>query len=74
MLDKRVQRLQGLLTLREAQRRYEARHGPLGDLQQLVEQGVLDSLPVDPLRLGYELRDGRIVLKKLKIAGMEEQS
>jgi hypothetical protein len=73
MLDKRVQRLQGLLSLREAQRRYEASHGPLGGLQQLVAQGVLDSLPVDPLRLGYELRDGRIVLKKLKIAGMEEQ-
>lgn len=73
MLEQRVQRLQGLLTLREAQRRYEASHGPLGDLQQLVVQGVLDSLPVDPLRLGYELRDGRIVLKKLKIAGMEEQ-
>ncbi|MCQ4346117.1 hypothetical protein NGA35_01450 [Pseudomonas stutzeri] len=73
MLDKRVQRLQGLLALRDAQRRYEAGHGPLGDLQQLVAQGVLGSLPVDPLRLGYELRDGRIVLKKLKIAGMEEQ-
>lgn len=73
MLEQRVQRLQGLLTLREAQRRYEASHGALGDLQQLVAQGELDSLPVDPLRLGYELRDGRIVLKKLKIAGMEEQ-
>lgn len=74
MLDKRVVRLQGLLMLREAQRRYESEHGPLRDLPQLVEQGLLDSLPVDPLRLGYELRDGRIVLKKLKIAGMEEQS
>ena len=74
MLDKRVARLQGLLTLREAQRRYEASQGPLQTLQQLVEKGLLDSLPVDPLRLGYELRDGRIVLKKLKIAGMEEQS
>lgn len=73
MLDKRVLRLQGLLTLREAQRRYEASHGPLQGLQQLVEQGLLDGLPADPLRLGYELHDGRIVLKKLKIAGMEEQ-
>lgn len=73
MLDKRVQRLQGLLSLREAQRRYEAQHGPLSDLQQLVARGVLDSLPVDPLRLGYELRYGQIVLKKLKIVGMEEQ-
>lgn len=74
MLDKRVLRLQGLLALRDAQRRYEASHGPLQNLQQLVESGLLEALPVDPLRLGYELRDGRIVLKKLKIAGMEEQS
>lgn len=74
MLDKRVARLQGLLTLREAQRRYEASHGSLQSLPQLVEQGLLEALPVDPLRLGYELRDGRIVLKKLKIAGMGEQS
>ncbi len=73
MLDKRVQRLQGLLILRKAQRRYELSHGSLQRLEQLVEQGLLESLPVDPLRLGYELRDGRIVLKKLKIAGMEEQ-
>lgn len=72
MLDKRVQRLRGLLVLREAQRRYEMSHGPLHALQQLVEREVLDSLPVDPLRLGYELQDGRIVLRKLKIAGVEE--
>lgn len=74
MLDKRVARLRGLLILREAQRRFESEHGALSDLQQLVEQGFIDSLPADPLRLGYELRDGRIVLKKLRVAGMEEQS
>lgn len=73
MLDKRVQRLQGLLALREAQRHYEASRGPLQALQQLVEQGLLDSLPADPLRLGYELQGGRIVLRKLKITGVEEQ-
>lgn len=73
MLDKRVVRLQGLVDLREAQRRYEADLGPLADLQQLIGQGVIAELPTDPLRLGYELRNGRIELKELKIAGLEEQ-
>ena len=73
MLDKRVIRLQGLIELREAQRRYEQGHGPLTTLDQLVEQHLIESLPNDPLRLGYELRNGRIELKKLKIAGLEEQ-
>lgn len=73
MLDKRVIRLQGLIYLRQAQRRYEADQGPLADLQQLIGQGIIAELPTDPLRLGYELRNGRIELKKLKIAGLEEQ-
>lgn len=73
MLDKRVIRLQGLIQLREAQRQYESEHGPLRDLQQLVDRSLLDELPTDPLRLGYELRGGSIELKKLKIAGLEEQ-
>jgi hypothetical protein len=74
MLDKRVVRLQGLVDLREAQRRFEAKNGALTSLEQLVESGLLPALPDDPLRLGYELREGQIVLKKLKIAGMEDQS
>ncbi|MDH0725792.1 hypothetical protein N5D27_04640 [Stutzerimonas stutzeri] len=73
MLDKRVIRLQGLIDLREAQRRYEAEHGPLSELQQLLDRDVIAELPTDPLGLGYELRNGRIELKKLKIAGLEEQ-
>lgn len=73
MLDKRVIRLQGLIALRRAQRRYEQTHGPLMALDQLVDQHLIDSLPTDPLRLGYELRNGHIELKKLKIAGLEEQ-
>lgn len=73
MLDKRVIRLQGLIALREAQRRFETDNGVLVDLHQLVEAGLLDALPDDPLRLGYELRDGHVELKKLKIAGLEEQ-
>ncbi|WAN08992.1 hypothetical protein D3P44_016570 [Stutzerimonas balearica] len=73
MLDKRVIRLQGLIQLRDAQRQYESEQGPLTDLQQLLDRGLFDELPNDPLHLGYELRDGSIELKKLKIAGLEEQ-
>lgn len=72
MLDRRVVRLQGLIVLRAAQQRYEKSHGPLADLRQLVSAGVLAQLPQDPLQLGYELRNGSIVLKKLEIAGVEE--
>jgi hypothetical protein len=73
MLDKRVARLQGLVALREAQRHFEAKNGALTTLDQLVEQGLLPALPEDPLMLGYELKNGRIILKKLQIAGVEEQ-
>lgn len=73
MLDKRVVRLQGLVTLRDAQRRFEAKSGALVRLEQLVEAGFISALPDDPLRLGYELRAGKIILKKMKIAGMEDQ-
>ena len=73
MLDKRVVRLQGLLVLREAQRRFEAGSSKLANLDQLVESGFLPALPDDPLRLGYELREGHIILRKIEIAGMEDQ-
>lgn len=71
MLDRRVVRLQGLVSLRAAQRRYEKRHGYLVDISQLVQAGELAVIPDDPLRLGYELIDGRIELRKLKIVGLE---
>lgn len=73
MLDKRVVRLQGLVVMREAKRRFEATHGVLIALEQLVVFGFLPALPEDPLRLGYELHNGQIILKKIKIAGMENQ-
>lgn len=74
MLAKRVQRLQGLVTLRKAQRRFESLTGqPLAAPEQLIEHGLLVAFPEDPLKLGYELIDGRIVLKKLKVAGVEER-
>lgn len=72
LLELRVVRLQGLIALRAAQQRYEQIHGPLASLQQLLTSGELVALPEDPLQLGYELRNGSIELKKLKIAGMGE--
>nr|WP_239482139.1 hypothetical protein [Pseudomonas insulae] len=73
LLAKRVVRLQGLVALRAAQRRYEQAHGALTDLQQLLTSHELPALPEDPLRLGYELQGGRIQLKNLKIVGVEDQ-
>lgn len=74
MLGKRVVRLEGLLILREAQRSYEVKTGAvLQNADQLIASGVLQSLPVDPLNLGYEIIDGRFMLKKLKVAGAEER-
>lgn len=72
MLDKRVVRLQGLVALRAAQRRYEARFGqPLTNPKALIDSGELEAFPNDPLRIGYEFTDGRFRLKELKIAGLE---
>ncbi len=74
MLAKRVKRLQGLVVLRGAQRRYEALTGkPLAEPGQLIEHGLLAAFPEDPLNLGYEFIDGRFVLKKLKVAGAEDR-
>jgi hypothetical protein len=72
MLDKRVVRLEGLLSLREAQRRYEERFGkPLTDPVVLISSGLLSAFPTDPLRLGYTFANGRFELRKLEIDGME---
>ena len=72
MLDKRIARLQGLIALRAAQQRYEARFGqPLTNPQALIDSGELEAFPNDPLRIGYEFADGRFRLKELKIAGLE---
>ena len=72
MLDKRIARLQGLITLRAAQQRYEARFGqPLTNPKALIDSGELEAFPNDPLRIGYEFVDGRFRLKELKVAGLE---
>lgn len=75
MLDARIQRLQGLVTLREAQARYEEQTGrPLNHPDELITSGVLNAFPNDPLRLGYEFDEGRFRLREMKVPGFERRS
>lgn len=70
MLDKRVRRLEGLVQLRDAQRTYEKRTGKaLQQPGELVTAGILERMPADPMKLGYEFVDGRFMLKQIKVGG-----
>lgn len=71
-LQDRVIRLEGLIQLREAQAAYESRYGePLPSPQALLDSGLLEAFPTDPLGLGYEFVDGKIKLRQLRIQGVE---
>jgi len=75
MLDKRVARVEGLITLRDAQQTYEARTGnALQQPGELIEAGILDKLPTDPMKWGYEFKNGRFELKQIKVGGVEDRS
>lgn len=74
MLTKRIVRLEGLVLLREAQRRYEAETGGrLSEPSQLIVAGFIERFPEDPLKLGYVFENGYFMLKKLKVLGVEER-
>ncbi len=74
MLEKRAIRLEGLISLREAQQRFEKQFNrPLHEASELLSTGLLEQFPKDPLGIGYEFTDGVFMLRKLKIAGMEEK-
>lgn len=67
-LQVRIERLQGLIALREAAARFSARSGraPTG-LNELLESGELARLPQDPLGIGYGLdNNGQPVLLRPK--------
>lgn len=71
-LEKRVQRLQGLILLRQAQKTYEERFGkPLAEPNELLSTGILQDFPIDPLKIGYEFDGVRFNLRQVKIAGLE---
>lgn len=74
MLEARIQRLKGLVALREAQGRYEERMGrPLTHPNELISSGVLAEFPSDPLGLGYEFAEGRFRLREMKVPGFERR-
>jgi hypothetical protein len=73
MLDKRVGRLSGLVTLRGAHKAFEARFGrPLSNPKELIETGVLVGFPKDPLNLGYTFENGEFQLRTLKNEALEK--
>lgn len=72
MLDRRIGRLEGLMLLRNAKNAYEARFNKsLGNPDALIESGVLRAFPSDPMRIGYEFRNGQFYLREVKVAGAE---
>lgn len=67
MLEKRVVRLTGLLTLREAQEDFEKRYKrPLKQPQELLDTGLISKFPDDPMGLGYEFRNNTFHLRQMK--------
>ncbi|UPQ81990.1 hypothetical protein M0M42_16525 [Pseudomonas knackmussii] len=72
-LQMRIERLNGLVQLRDAHRAFVAKHSrPADSLQQLVGYGELQSLPIDPAGLGYRLAsDGRPALRLLNESANE---
>lgn len=72
MLERRLQRLQGLITLRRAQNAFETKYGrALKEPDELLTSGILDAPPQDPMRLGYEFVDGSFRMRAAKIGGIE---
>ena len=56
LLGARIERLEGLVALRQAAQAYAVDHGARSaSLQALVEASYLDALPVDPFQRGYVL-------------------
>lgn len=72
MLERRIIRLQGLKILRNAQHEYEkVREKKLHDPKQLIDAGIIEAYPHDPLGLGYIFIDNEFKLAQRKIQGLE---
>lgn len=64
-IQKRIVRLKGLVQLREAKKQYENQLGlPLTDVADLINSGIINNFPKDPLGLGYELVNGQFELRQ----------
>lgn len=74
MLQKRISRLEGLILLRDAQKKFEIKFArPLESPEDLVKKGILTQFPIDPLGLGYEYRNNAFELRQRKLAGTKER-
>jgi hypothetical protein len=72
MLGQRAIRLQGLVTLRDAKQAFEQKMGrSLVDPGELVNAGILEAIPVDPLDIGYALEQGEFQLRRRTNVGLE---
>ena len=73
MLGQRIGRLEGLISLRDAQTTFERRYGKqLENPADLLSRGILPQFPLDPIGLGYVFGDGQFSLKEIKFQGMEK--
>jgi len=71
-LQDRINRLEGLILLREKQEEYETLFSePLPSLSALVNSGLIEVVPKDPLGIGYEFINGQFKLRQLRIQGVE---
>jgi len=65
MLQKRIARLDGLIFLRDAQARFEAKyHHFLTNPSDLIVKGIIEAFPADPLGLGYQFENNRFDLRQ----------
>lgn len=72
MLDTRITRLDALITLRQAQAKFEKNAGrPLAHPNELLEHGLIMEFPEDPMGLGFIFEDGQIRLRTRVIQGIE---
>lgn len=70
----RILRLEGLIELRSAAEKYQQQyHHHPSKLSDLVESGILKSLPNDPLGVGYQLDDQGVpqIIFKIKRLGQK---
>ncbi|MBU0751991.1 MAG: hypothetical protein KJ787_12020 [Gammaproteobacteria bacterium] len=66
LLEVRADRIKGLLRLRDAQAIYEARFGKkLENPGQLMENGIIQAFPIDPMKIGYRFKNGEFHLNEL---------
>lgn len=64
-VDARVTRLEGLGRLRQAAANFvRDRHRPPRKLEELVTEGYLEAIPIDPVGTGYAMSGGKVIMAR----------